>query len=156
MDNTSENESIYQKPVPVFRQIEPVRNTYKDSFIDSLALENNNTRDSSSFILPLDTTPVREGPLIQKIELEEIDITENKDAKILNKDEYFTNYEINKVSISEPSCNKICLSHDSKYLYCAGPDGLIQFEVQNSSDSNSINSNSSTKPALTQSTSLNT
>jgi hypothetical protein len=52
-------------------------------------------------MMPMDTTPVREGPDVQKIELQDIDVTEQRDTQIGNKDTYFDNYEVHKVSLPE-------------------------------------------------------
>ena len=64
----------------------------------------NEIRDSSSFMMPAESTPAkeaREGPLVEKIILEEIDVSEARDAKIDDKEEYFKNYETFKVTLPD-------------------------------------------------------
>lgn len=74
-----------------------------------------------------DDMPVREGPTpkVEKIQLEDIDVSELRDVTIGDRETFFDNYEIHRVGLPEASCNKICLSADSKYLYAAGPRGSL-------------------------------
>lgn len=49
----------------------------------------------------MDSTPVKEGPFIERITLEDIDVTEERDAKIEDRDEFFRNFEIFKVTLPD-------------------------------------------------------
>ena len=102
VDGYSDHESLiprYSAPsfTPV-KQSRPINSSYNDSYLMHTA---NDTRDSSSFMMPAENTPVKEGPLVEKITLEEIDVTETKDARIDDKDEYFNNYETFKVTLPD-------------------------------------------------------
>ena len=91
-----------------------------------------NVRDSSSFMLPAESTPVKEGPLVEKITLEEIDVSEERDAKIEDKERYFENHETFKVPLPEGegenklthrlgSCNKLSVATNKRFIHAAGP-----------------------------------
>jgi hypothetical protein len=60
----------------------------------------------------------------------------------------------NCLTYSKASCNKLCVSHDSKHVYASGPRGTLQYEVV-SNKNNTTNSPKSNFKYLTILASLN-
>jgi hypothetical protein len=65
VENISEHDSnAYKQPVPSFTMVDQGR-LFNNSYNEMISSNHSNpVRDSSSFMMPLDTTPVREGPLV--------------------------------------------------------------------------------------------